>query len=435
VILPALALAYGVAWAAQGSAPFFASSACPDPSPSGSAGSPSGSSPSTAPSEGDEGLSLSFGFQPDPLEPHAAVGWNFSVTNVSQDVVAMTFPSGQDGDVVLSQNGEERYRWSAGRFFTQALRTVELAPSEAYHFTLEDTLAVEPGSYDLTATVAGEPPPTPVVRTVTVGEPSATGASESPAPSGSPEPTDTTSPGPTSSSSPEPTESATPSADGTASPSPLFPFAAPLVAGGARGAWRRRRYLTTIALVLALLAVPFGQVRAQEDGSGGKNVVLVFNESDDRVAARAGLVLGRASGPTAVPENLASAKASCTDCRTVAVAFQAVLIISDPDVASPRNAAAAVNGGCVRCETFAYAWQYVVTTGGPVRVTPEGEQTIADLRAEASSLAASDLPFPELVDELDQVAAAFRAVVDEEVERVGGSGVSERALDVEADPC
>jgi hypothetical protein len=432
VILPALALAYGVAWAAQGSAPFFPSSACPDPSPSDSAASPSGSSPS-APPEGDDGLSLSFGFQPDPLEPDAAVGWNFSVTNVSQDVVTMTFPSGQDGDVVLSQNGEERYRWSAGRFFTQAVRTVELAPSEAYHFTLEDTLAVAPGSYDLTATLASEPAPTAVVRTVTIGEPSATGASESPAPSGSPDPTDT--PTATPSPSPEPAESATPSPDGTASPSPLFPFATPLVAGGARGAWRRRRFLTTIALALALLAVPFGQVRAQEDGSGGKNVVLVINETDDRLAARAGLLLGRAGGPTAVPENLAAARASCTDCRTVAVAFQAVLIISDPDVASPRNAAVAVNGGCVRCETFAYAWQYVVTTGGPVRVTPEGEQEIADLRAEASSLAASDLPFPELVEELDQVATAFRAVVDQEVERVGGSGVSERALDVEADPC
>jgi putative peptide zinc metalloprotease protein len=161
----------------------------------------------------------------------------------------------------------------------------------------------------------------------------------------------------------------------------------------------------------------------------------VNNVTDDNVAARAGLLLGRASGPTAVPENLASAKASCTDCRTIAVALQAVLIIGDPDVASPRNAAVAVNGGCLRCETFAYAWQYVVTTGGPVRVTPEGERAIADLRAEASSLAASDLPLPELVDELDQVAMDFRAVVDEEVELVGGQGVSERSLDVEADPC
>jgi len=175
------------------------------------------------------------------------------------------------------------------------------------------------------------------------------------------------------------------------------------------------------------------RVQAQEDGSGGKNVVQVINDTDGRTATRAGLIQGYASGPTAVPENLASARSSCTDCRTVAVALQAVPIISDPDVASPRNAAVAVNAGCTRCETFAYAWQYVVSTGGPVRVSEAGQQVIADLRSEASSLAASDLPVAVLVDALDGVAMEFRAVIDEEVELVGGSGVSERALDVEDD--
>jgi putative peptide zinc metalloprotease protein len=189
-----------------------------------------------------------------------------------------------------------------------------------------------------------------------------------------------------------------------------------------------------IALILALVVVPIGQTPAQEGGSGGKNVVLVFNETDGRLASRAGLVLGHASGPTVVPENLASARASCTDCRTVAVALQAVVVISDPDTASPRNAAVAVNAGCTNCQTFAYAWQYVVSTGGPVRFTPEANQAIADLRAEASTLAASDLPFPELVDRLDEVAGEFRAVVDGEMQRVGlgRDGVSERALDLES---
>jgi hypothetical protein len=200
---------------------------------------------------------------------------------------------------------------------------------------------------------------------------------------------------------------------------------------------RGRERFGAIALVLSLV-VSSGSADAQEDvpegGSGGKNVVLVINQTDGRLAARAGLVLGRASGPTAVPENLASATASCTDCRTVAVALQAVVLISDPNIASPRNAAVAVNAGCRNCQTFAYAWQYVVSTGGPVRFTPEAEQTIADLRAEASALAASDLAFPELVDELDDVAAEFRAIVDGEMQRVGlgHDAVSERALDIEA---
>jgi intracellular proteinase inhibitor BsuPI len=452
LIVPVLGLTYGTAWAVQGYAPFFPASSCPEPTPSDPASSPSPSG--TTPSEGDERLSLSFGFQPDPLEPQAAVRWNFGVTNVSDEVVTMTFSSGQDGDVVLSQNGEERYRWSAGRFFTQAVRPIELAPGEALRFTLEDTLAVEPGSYELLATVSSDPAPGPATRSVAVGDPSASGASETPSPSESPNPT--TSPSPTSSPSPSeapsPTESPSPSPSPSSSESPtstpgstagpvlLLPPLATRIASRRRTGPRKRgrERFGAIALVLALVVVSIGSADAQEEvpegGSGGKNVVLVINQTDGRLAARAGLSLNRASGPTAVPENLASATASCTDCRTVAVALQAVVLISDPNIASPRNAAVAVNAGCVNCQTFAYAWQYVVSTGGPVRFTPEAEQTIADLRAEASALAASDLAFPELVDELDEVAAEFRAIVDGEMERVGlgRDAVSERALDVEA---
>jgi hypothetical protein len=428
LIVPLLGVMYGVGWAVQGQVPFFASSTCPEPSASAS------TSPSSTTPLDDDRLSLSFGFQPDPIQPDAAVLWNFAVTNVSEEPVTMTFGSGQDGDVVLSQNGQERYRWSEGRSFTQAVRTIDLAPGEAYRFTLEDTLTIEPGSYELLATVSSAPAPATAERSATVGEPSPPGASEAPSPSGSAPPDPAASPSPTT--SPSPTDAPTSSPSETASPIPLIP-PAPRIGSGRRGrsSRRGRGRLWAIALAFALVAIPLGEVGAQEGGSGGKNVVLVINETDGRVAARAGLVQGRASGPTAVPENLASATASCTDCRTVAVALQAVLIISDPDVASPKNAAVAVNAGCTRCQTFAYAWQYVVTTGGPVRITGEGERSIADLRAEASSLAASGLPFPELVDELDEVAAKFRAVLDTEVERVGGKGVSERALDVEDDRC
>jgi hypothetical protein len=213
--------------------------------------------------------------------------------------------------------------------------------------------------------------------------------------------------------------------------------------GSKRRAGHRRRRIGAVVLVLALSIVPLGDALAQEtsptpdfDGSGGKNVVIVQNQTDGRLASRAGVLTGHASGPSVVPENIASAMSSCTDCRTVAVALQAVVVISDPNVASPRNAAAAVNAGCLRCATFAYAWQYVVSTGGPVRITPEGHQAISDLRAEASSLAASDLPFPQLEAELDDVATRFRAVIDNEVERVGGGqGLSERSVDAEPASC
>jgi hypothetical protein len=460
LVVPVLAIVYGTAWAVQGHAPFFTPAvACPEAGPSGStASSPSSPAPSPSgpqASGGDERLSLSFGFQPDPLQPHAAVQWTFAVTNVSESVVSLTFATGQDGDVALSQNGQEHYRWSSGRAFTQSLRNVDLAPGEAHRFTLEDTLSVEPGSYDLVATVSSDPAPAPATRTVTVGDPQQTAsdspsaeaspdASTMPSPTGSPTATDT----PSETSSPSPTDSPTASdspssPSATAGPVLLIPPSLWMLARRVRRRDGRRRRVAAIALVLALSTLSLGDASAQEtsptpdfEGSGGKNVVIVLNVTDGRLASRAGLLTGHASGPSVVPENIASATSSCTDCRTAAVALQAVVVISDPNVASPRNAASAVNAGCLRCATFAYAWQYVVSTGGPVRITPEGHQIISDLRAEASSLAASDLPFPTLEARLDAVAARFRAVIDNEVERVGGGqGISERAVDVEPAGC
>ena len=456
LVVPVLAVTYGTAWAVQGHAPFFAPAvACPEPGPSGStASSPSPSGPEGLTPDGDGRLSLSFGFQPDPLPSDGGVQWTFAMTNVSDNVVSLSFATGQDGDVVLSQNGQERYRWSSGRAFTQSIRNVDLAPGEAYRFTLDDALALEPGQYELVATVSSDPAPTPATRTVTIGGPqSSASPSAEPSPDDTPSPSESESPSahsesPTVTPSPSPTTSPTaadPPASPTATAGPvlLIPPSLWLLARAKRRNERRRRRMGAVVLVLALAIVPLGDAVAQEtsptpdfDGSGGKNVVIVKNETDGRLASRAGVLTGHASGPSVVPENIASATSSCTDCRTVAVALQAVVVISDPNVASPRNVAAAVNAGCLRCATFAYAWQYVVSTGGPVRITPEGQQEISDLRAEASSLAASDLPFPTLVEELDDVAARFRAVIDTEVERVGGGhGLSERAVDAEPAGC
>jgi hypothetical protein len=416
-VAPLVALAYLGAWAVQGHPPLFPTSECtPASGPSVKTESP----PPPPPPRGDVRLSLAFGFRPDPLQPSAPVAWDFTVTNVSGELVTMTFSSGQDGEVVLLQGGAEKYRWSQGRVFTQAIRTKDLAPGESLSFSLDDTLPVEPGSYELVASVASDPAPAPAQRTVTVGS------------SSSPEP----SPGGTS-PEPSPSTSPSPSPQVTSSPRILPETLPPPSKRRRRNRWARRwrRILVGMALALAVSVSPFGTVQAQvEEGSGGKNVVIVINETDERTAGRAGVLVGHASGPSAVPENLANARASCTDCRTVAVALQTVLITSYPDYASPRNAAVAVNANCTRCQTLAYAWQYVVSTGGPVRITPEGETAVAGVRARAASLAGSDLPFNELVAELDTLAAEFRIVMDREVERVGGRGVADRALEID-DQC
>jgi putative peptide zinc metalloprotease protein len=59
--------------------------------------------------------------------------------------------------------------------------------------------------------------------------------------------------------------------------------------------------------------------------------------------------------------NEAWAVASCSNCRTVVVAFQSIFVLGDADVITPQNIAVAVNYDCRRCETHAVAVQLVAT--------------------------------------------------------------------------
>jgi hypothetical protein len=92
-----------------------------------------------------------------------------------------------------------------------------------------------------------------------------------------------------------------------------------------------------------------------------------------------------------------------------------VPIIRDVDVIVPANAAVAVNVDCQSCQTAAFAYQYVLTTGGPVHLSPAGHVAVSSIRAEARALAASDLSFPALEEQLDALAARFKSVIDEEL--------------------
>jgi hypothetical protein len=89
----------------------------------------------------------------EPLEAGDPVWWAFDVANLGEKPLDLTFSSGQTGEVVLAQDGVEKYRWSAGKAFTEAIETVTLQPGRPLSVVLNDTLQVEPGDYELTATV------------------------------------------------------------------------------------------------------------------------------------------------------------------------------------------------------------------------------------------------------------------------------------------
>ena len=93
----------------------------------------------------------------------------------------------------------------------------------------------------------------------------------------------------------------------------------------------------------------------------GDNQAMAVNTTDGCTLYDVAFALVWADGDTVLNTNEAYALASCTECQTVAVAFQVVLIVGEANVVVPQNLSAAVNYSCVQCVTYALAQQLVVT--------------------------------------------------------------------------
>jgi putative peptide zinc metalloprotease protein len=107
--------------------------------------------------------------------------------------------------------------------------------------------------------------------------------------------------------------------------------------------------------------------------SEGDNQAAAFNTTDGSMVYDVAFALVWAEGDEVLNVNEAHAYASCSNCVTVAVAFQVVLIMDDANVVVPQNLAVAANYQCYRCITAALASQLVLS----VNETPGEEQLLA----------------------------------------------------------
>ena len=89
-----------------------------------------------------------------------------------------------------------------------------------------------------------------------------------------------------------------------------------------------------------------------------------------RFKVRASSRLHRITTDEVKPVNVASAVGSCTDCQTIAVAFQVVFYKRGTSNISPENVALAENIDCTRCVTVARAIQYVIPVDDPQSDVP-----------------------------------------------------------------
>jgi putative peptide zinc metalloprotease protein len=170
-----------------------------------------------------------------------------------------------------------------------------------------------------------------------------------------------------------------------------------------------RRFLLTLTFA-ALCSL----VAASPPADAADNAAVAVNLRDGSSTFRLAFKVTRVNRDVVDSSNAAVAAASCTDCQTVAVAIQAVLIFSDPSVVTPTNFAFAFNLDCDRCYTLATAYQFVSTTG-IVHFTAEGNQRIAAIRAQLEALRHSDLSIEEIQARVDALAGQLLDVMRTEL--------------------
>jgi len=152
------------------------------------------------------------------------------------------------------------------------------------------------------------------------------------------------------------------------------------------------------------------------------NTAIAVNTKDGTTLFKVSFKIVRVNQDVVDNGNAAVAISSCTDCQSVAAAYQIVLVFSDPSVVAPVNLALAENVDCLECLAFAAAQQWVLGTGGPVHFTAEGNQALADIKQRLHDLAGQDLTLDQLRAELQEIANEIMGVLAHQLVPAGNPG-------------
>lgn len=201
--------------------------------------------------------------------------------------------------------------------------------------------------------------------------------------------------------------------------------------------WLRRPAVVVVLCALALAALLSGGLLAARavdgvpaadstaaaptggTGNGDNNVAGAVNTKDGKTVYAIRIKLVQTSADTVDATNVAAAVASCSDCTTVAIAFEGILVTGSPSTFDPTNLALAYNVNCTGCTTVAEAYQEVVQSSTRVRITGAGRREIAAIRRELDALKKQDLTYDEIAARVEALEDRFAAVLHNDVVPVG----------------
>ena len=160
------------------------------------------------------------------------------------------------------------------------------------------------------------------------------------------------------------------------------------------------------------------QDAADQEAGQLVNRAVAQNDRDDSYLHRLSFSVRRAHGDAVTATNLALAYASCRRCRTVAIAFQVVLVVPGRADGDPRplqvtgvNRSAAVNEQCVACDTLARAYQFVVVDDGSGRLSEDARRELARMRRELAGLLRAGAPDDVISGRLADLAVQVQALL------------------------
>ncbi|MHB0998779.1 MAG: BsuPI-related putative proteinase inhibitor [Armatimonadota bacterium] len=121
-----------------------------------------------------EGLQIRLRTGQSSYNAGSSVNMTLTVTNTGDTARTLRFPTGQRYDFIVTQDGQEVWRWSAGRFFTQALAQQRLDPDESLEFTDvwrqvdNRRQRVSPGEYEITGVLMTTDPNRPTTGPIRI---------------------------------------------------------------------------------------------------------------------------------------------------------------------------------------------------------------------------------------------------------------------------
>jgi putative peptide zinc metalloprotease protein len=171
-----------------------------------------------------------------------------------------------------------------------------------------------------------------------------------------------------------------------------------------------------LLIILAANVAALGLAGFRPDDARAQDTAAVaVNTKDGSSIFRLAFAIKRAAGDVVDNSNAAVAFASCTDCQTVAISIQIVLVTGDPEAVTPENIALAYNILCTGCDTLASAYQWVLSTGGAVHFSAAGNQELAQIRRELLALRGSELSGPDIQARIDELMQRLGRVLEHEL--------------------